>query len=191
MTLAMVMSVDGKITKWGSPTIHSWTSKEDQTHFEALIETHKAIVMGRKTFDAARGTIRMPNEKLRIVLTRSPERHQHDAVPGMLEFSDAPPAQILANLESRGHDSVLLAGGAEANAAFFAADCVDELWLTIEPRLFGTGNELIATGELDVELTLRSVEEMNAAGTILLKYVVASHGEPLGYMPPRKASPRS
>jgi riboflavin biosynthesis pyrimidine reductase len=53
--------------------------------------------------------------------------------------SDTPePGWILDRLAERGIDSFLLEGGPTTNAAFLAADAIDELYWTIGARLLGT-----------------------------------------------------
>jgi dihydrofolate reductase len=48
---------------------------------------------------------------------------------------------------------------------------VDEIWLTVEPLLFGGGTPLLAA-RVDVRLALLASERLNAAGTLLLRYRV-------------------
>jgi riboflavin biosynthesis pyrimidine reductase len=55
---------------------------------------------------------------------------------------------------------------------FFAAGLVDEIWLTVEPILFGGGTPLLVA-RVDVRLELLASEKLNAAGTLLLRYRVA------------------
>lgn len=172
--LVMVMSVDGRTTRWGDPDIRRWTSTQDQKHFSALISSGAAMVMGRKTFDAARPMIRFPNDRLRLVLTRNPQAYHDQRIPGMLEFTADPPSEVTRDLSGRGHERLLLLGGAETNAAFLRAGCVEELWLTIEPRLFGEGHPLIALDNFDIRLRLVETRSLNATGTLLLKYRVLS-----------------
>jgi riboflavin biosynthesis pyrimidine reductase len=53
--------------------------------------------------------------------------------------TDAPePQWVLGRLAERGIGSVLLEGGPTTNAAFLAADAIDELYWTIGARLLGT-----------------------------------------------------
>ncbi|MEX2135949.1 MAG: dihydrofolate reductase family protein [Chloroflexota bacterium] len=49
------------------------------------------------------------------------------------------PGWVLDRLAERGIRSLLLEGGPTTNAAFLAADCIDELYWTIGARLLGTG----------------------------------------------------
>ncbi len=63
IVLAMVMSADGKITKHNGSNIYRWTSKEDQGLFSTLVENNNLIVMGSKTYDAAKHKIKLESEK--------------------------------------------------------------------------------------------------------------------------------
>jgi riboflavin biosynthesis pyrimidine reductase len=51
---------------------------------------------------------------------------------------DPEPRWLLEQLAQRGIASVLLEGGPTTNAAFLAADCIDELFWTVGPMLVGT-----------------------------------------------------
>ena len=172
VVLAMVMSVDGRTTKWGNPNIYEWTSKEDQKYFFSLIGKHKAIIMGRKTFDAARSVMRLSSGKLRIVLTKNPKKYADTAVPGQLEFTDDSPKDIIKKLKKRGFREALLLGGGEINSLFFKEKLVDEVWITVEPLIFGSGNGLAEKNALNVIMKLKSIKMLNEQGTILLKYQV-------------------
>jgi len=49
---------------------------------------------------------------------------------------------------------------------------VDELWLTIEPKIFGVGGSFVIEEKLDINLQLISCESANKQGTLLTKYTV-------------------
>lgn len=167
--LAVVASVDGKTTKWQDPNIYTWTSAEDQKHFFSLIEENNAIVMGRKTYDAAKHFIKLSPQKLRIILTTSPEDYKDTGVPGQLEFKNNP-KKIVDELEQKGYKQVLLVSGAQVTTAFLRNNLVNELWLTIEPKIFGQGNPLLQEEELNINLQLKSIKKLNKQGTLLVKY---------------------
>ena len=78
----------------------------------------------------------------------------------------------MAELEGRGYSEAVMAGGAGANALFLKAGLVDEIWLTIEPLVFGTGIDLFRGTEFDLRASLISVEQLNERGTVHLKYMV-------------------
>ena len=55
-------------------------------------------------------------------------------------------------MKKRGFKSAILGGGAKTNAHFLKAGLVDELLLTIEPKIFGNGISLCEGLNLDKNL---------------------------------------
>ena len=170
--LAAVSSVNGKITKGKDPDIYSWTSKEDSQLFFSLIEKHNLIVMGAKTYETAKKIIKLEKDKLRIVITRNPEKYSNEKISGMLEFVNDLPLKLVKKLENRGYKEMLMVGGSEINTLFLKAKLVNEIYLTIEPKLFGTGKNLISNENFDVSLKLLNIKKLNTQGTFQLKYKV-------------------
>ena len=60
-------------------------------------------------------------------------------------------------------------GGATLHDWFLAASLVDELWLTLEPRLFGQGTPFLREAH-DLTLSLIDVQTLGASGTLLVRY---------------------
>ncbi|HTQ30249.1 MAG TPA: dihydrofolate reductase family protein [Opitutaceae bacterium] len=173
VTLLTAQSLDGFITRHDEAGSR-FTSKEDKTHFRAALAGFDCGVMGGVTYRGASDWIQAQvaaPHRLCVVLTRTPGRQAADARPGALEFTDAPPEKILAGLQARGFARCAVLGGAQVHGLFLAARLVDELWLTVEPVLFGGGTPLVAT-PVEVRLELLSQEKLNAAGTLLLRYRV-------------------
>lgn len=172
VTLLMVMSVDGKTTKWGQPNIYTWTSREDQKHFFSVIEKSKVIVMGRKTYDQSKSIMRISQKQRRIILTSEPDSFKDLSIYKQLEFTNIAPKILLRNLEEEGCSEVLLVGGEHINTSFFQSKLIDEIFITIEPAIFGAGNGLTTIKNLDLKLRLKSVKKINQRGTLLLNYLV-------------------
>ncbi|MBI4096478.1 MAG: dihydrofolate reductase [Candidatus Levybacteria bacterium] len=170
--MVAVSSLNGKITKGKNPNIYSWTSKEDSKFFFSLIEQHTLIVMGSKTYESARKFIKHKKNKLRIVLTKNPGKYLKETVGGMLEFSSETPPELIKRLENGGYKKMLLVGGAAINSLFLKHNLVHELYLTLEPKVFGTGKNLIADENLDLSFKLISVKKLNKQGTLQLKYKI-------------------
>ena len=172
VTMAAVSSLNGNITKGNDPNIYSWTSKEDSQMFFSLIEKNNLIVMGSKTYEIAKKIIKHKKNKLRVILTRNPEKYLDQTIKGILEFTNDSPLKLVKKLESRGYKKMLVVGGGTINCLFLKSKLVDEVYLTIEPRIFGTGQELVGEENLDISLKLISIKKLNKKGTLLLKYKV-------------------
>ena len=170
VTMVMLASVDGKTTRGCNQNVYSWSSIEDRKHFFSLIKKNNLIVMGRSTYIASRPIIKLEQKKLRIVLTRNPQKYESQSVRGQLEFTDETPADLVSRLSRKGYKKMLLVGGAIVNGLFLKYNLVNELYLTIEPKIFGSGKNIVAGQLLNKSLRLINVKKMNRAGTLLLKY---------------------
>jgi len=169
--LIAAQSLDGFITRHDTPG-SAFTSPADKAWFRAALAGFDASILGGVTYRAERALFladRHPRRR-RMVLTRTPAAFAADAVPGALEFTDEAPAVLLARLRALGHPRCALLGGAQIHHLFLAAGLVDELWITLEPRLFGTGTPLVG-GRLDVPLHLLG-QELLGGDTLLVKYAV-------------------
>jgi len=67
---------------------------------------------------------------------------------------------------------MVVVGGPHVAASFLEAGLIDELWLTIEPRIFGAGDLFIPDVKLDIQLKLLSSETVNELGTMITKYEI-------------------
>ncbi len=164
-----VTSLDGKMTRGDSPLVHEWSSDEDAFHFLQTRNEHSLIVMGSGTYDIVKPLAE--KARLRIVLTSKPERYANEMVPGQIEFSKESPAELVERLEDLGYEQMLLVAGQKVTTEFFKENLITEVWLTIEPKIFGAGNALVIE-RMEVDLQLLSIEKLNEQGTILLKYRV-------------------
>jgi dihydrofolate reductase len=175
--MIFVSSLDGRITRWGNPMIRSWSSKSDQEHFDAIWKDTHVILMGSGTYNP--DPVKPVSRHLFVVLTRQPERYKSREVPGQLEFTDDPPLVLMERFKKANEDKVLIVGGAQIAALFLKAQLIDELWLTIEPRIFGIGPGFVNDEKLDIELRLLSCKQANDQGTLILKYRVMNVEEKL------------
>ncbi|MCR4311026.1 MAG: dihydrofolate reductase family protein [Candidatus Taylorbacteria bacterium] len=170
ITLAMVMSINGRTTAGRRSSVHDWSSTEDKTYFDALKKKHNLILMGRNTFTASRKQITLSSKTLRVVFTKTPHRFIKETVADQLTFTNASPNTVVKGLERRGFTRALLVGGAELNSAFLKAGLIHELWITVEPALFEGGKGLFEKIVGQQRFQLVAVKRMNKEGTLLLKY---------------------
>ena len=89
---------------------------------------------------------------------------------GTVEYSSLEPAALLDQLASQGITTVALAGGSSIYSQFLQSGLVTDLYLTIEPHLFGSGVPL-ATGFERIDMRLVDVTRLGEQA-VLLHYQV-------------------
>jgi dihydrofolate reductase len=171
IALADVISLDGKIAKADRGPVRDWASKEDGVLLTQLISHFEVIVIGRTTYEQHKPGL--SQDRLYVVLTHNPERFSKDEVADQREFSQDSPKELVRKLEKRGYESILLLSGTAISTAFLGAGFVNELYLTIEPRIFGSGIPMIEAKNLDIQCRLDSVARLNDQGTLLAHYLLS------------------
>lgn len=164
--LLAVVTIDGKLARDEHHFV-DWSSPEDKKLFFSTTRKAGVLIVGHNTFRTFPSPL--PG-RLHVVLTRDTSDKVN--IPEVVEYTDKSPQEIVANLASRGYSEAVMAGGAGANALFLKAGLVDEIWLTIEPLIFGTGIDLLRGAEFDLRANLISVKQLNERGTVHLKYKV-------------------
>lgn len=159
------MSADGYITKHKDGLV-DWSTPEDKKFFRDFTKEIGVMITGKKTLDTFPGLL--PN-RLHVVMTRTPDVSKNEE--GKIEYTNQSPQAILENLEQRGYERVALIGGAQVNAMFLEHDLIDELYITVEPKIFGAGKRLFADIHKDVNLELVENKLLNE-NTLLLHYKV-------------------
>ncbi len=165
--LLMAMTVDGKIAK-DAAHVSAWTSKADKKIFVEATKNAGVLIMGRTTYD----TIGKPLPgRLNVIMTRTPDITR--AIHGVLEFTNHKPQALLEELSTRGFHTVIIAGGSVVNGLFIQAGLVDEVWVTIEPKLFGEGVPLVSGAHVDLDMKLIDMQKLND-DTLHLRYQIIS-----------------
>ncbi len=153
VTVLMAMTLDGKIGR--SPDhFPDWTGAADKKLFVDLSRRAGLVIMGSKTYDTIGRPL--PGRK-NIVMTRDAARTSEWE---NLEFTQDAPRDVLAELEAEGYAEVILAGGAMVNSLFAEAGLIDEIIVTISPKIFGYGISLF-TEEIAMELALLAVQQID------------------------------
>ena len=67
---------------------------------------------------------------------------------------------------------MLVLGGPQIATSFLKEQLIDELWLTIEPKIFRQGDNFATGVRLDINLHLMHFEKVNEEGTLITKYAV-------------------
>lgn len=167
ISLMAAITLDGKIAR-NEHHFVDWSSREDKRLFAQATRQAGVLILGHNTYKTFSSPL--PG-RLHIVLTTRTEGKV--AVPGQVEFTSASPAEIVADLEARGYSEAVLAGGAQIYALFLKEGLIDELWLTLEPVVFGSGIDLFRGAEFDARWRLIHLEKLNDIGSLFLKYAPA------------------
>ena len=163
VTLVMALTLDGKIAK-GPDHYPDWTGTEDKQLFAGISKKAGVVIMGSKTFD----TFGKPLPKRKnIVLSRNKNRLSEWE---NLVYTDKKPAEILKDLEEQGYSDVVLAGGAIINSLFAREKLIDEIIVTVSPKIFGNGISLF-TEDISMDLELKETERVGT-DLVCLKYKV-------------------
>lgn len=160
--MMMAITADGKIAK-DSAQFADWTSREDKKLFAKISKECGAVLMGENTFKTFPAPLK---ERLNVVFTENENNSEIDGV----KFVSGEPKKVLEELESLGYEKVLLGGGAFLNSLFLEKNLINEIMLTLEPKIFGAGLSLF-NRDLDADLKLLNVEKINE-NSVLLHYEV-------------------
>lgn len=151
------VTADGFIAR-NNHEFPDWTSKEDKRSFVQLTKA-AVLIFGGNTFRAIGRPL--PNRR-NIVYTR-----QKLVVAGV-EATVLPPVKLVGQLQREGHDQIAICGGSTIYSLFLEAGIVSELYLTVEPLLFGTGVPLLSQ-PATAQLELQEQTKLNS-DSILLHY---------------------
>jgi dihydrofolate reductase len=162
--LMAAVTIDGKIARHESHFV-DWSSREDKKLFYSTSKRAGVIIVGHNTYRTFPSPL--PG-RLHVVLTTNV--HGKESIPGEVEYTSDTPEQIVASLEARGYTEAVLTGGAQINALFLKADLVNEIWMTVEPLIFGLGVDLFRGVAFERRAELLHVETLNDGGSVLLKY---------------------
>jgi len=162
-TAFVASSVDGRISL-STHTRPDWTSREDWQFLQESLGSYDAVVVGRNTFRAAEKRLRKRNT---YVFSRTVAKTKQE---GLVTFVN--PARVnLATLLST-HKRIAVLGGSSVYQFMLSKKMLNELYITIEPLVFGRGIPMFSGGSKNHTLALRSVRRLNKKGTLLLRYEI-------------------
>ena len=168
-TLLAAVSLDGRITR-GNKEGSDWTSREDHQWFQKKLDDFDVIVMGRKTFEVIKRPLKPRN---RIVFTQTQlfccsQEHQHNRCTTAF-FGGA--GKLRKLLASQNWTRIAVLGGAQIYDWFLKRNLISEMYLTLEPVVFGSGRPLASVSpHKSPAFRLVSVKRLNRQGTLLLHY---------------------
>lgn len=161
VTLIMASSLDGKIAK-NKDHFANWTSKEDKQVFIQTSKDFGMIMMGYNTFKTFPKPLK---DRLNVVFSKNTE----EDIEGV-KWVKGEPEKVLEELEKMGFKKALLGGGTGLNTLFLQKKLINEIILTVEPKIFGSGLSLF-NDDFDINLELLELKKIND-NSYLVRYKV-------------------
>ncbi len=159
------VTIDGKIAK-NSSHMSDWTSKEDKVFMRALLDKCDVVVVGNNTYKTAVGPLSKRNC---IVISQSAGKLISKSA--RLTYCKPNKTELMKLLKTKSYKLIAILGGAQTYAYFLENNLLDEIYLTIEPLVFGEGINLFASGKSFLKkFKLVSVKKLNKQGSLLLRY---------------------
>lgn len=159
--LITAITADGKIARNSSEVIN-WTSSEDKNRFASITKESGVVIMGANTFKQLDKPL--PN-RLNVVYTHNTEVSYNTIVL----YTSCGPKDLLQYLKGIGYTDICIIGGSIINSMFIKLNLVDEIHLTIAPKLFGNGISLFnKSTNIDVDLELKDIDRLNNNEVVLI-----------------------
>jgi dihydrofolate reductase len=165
ISIYLAASANGLISN--NRNVPDWLSQEYGQGFYEICQQKNAVIMGKLTYNIlAPDYLPLKNEGTMVVLT-----HDTTTRPSQSNviFTDKSPNEIVALLEARGHAEAVIIGGTITVSEFINAGLVDDLYLVIEPVLFGGGLPMLKDVDLEYTMTLSDVKKLSE-NTVQLHY---------------------
>lgn len=158
-------TLDGKIAAHESH-FSGWTSPEDKTFMRALLSQCDVVIVGNSTYKTAKKPLSKRNC---IVLTRSVRTTKQPA-PNLL-YLNTKGASLKQIIKKAGYKKIAILGGAQTYSYCLENKMLTDLYLTIEPVIFGAGIPLFAGKYKLRKVKIVSTKKLNKTGTLLIHAV--------------------
>lgn len=157
------VTIDGKIAL-DAGHFSDWTSPEDKDFLHKMLDESDVVVVGNNTYKTATGPLSKRNC---IVFTTSVRTSEHKG--DLLTYCNPASSDCIPLMNK--YQTVAVLGGTQTYTWFLDNDLLDELYLTIEPVVFGRGLNLFeSTKDVLAKYHLESTKKLNEKGTLLLHY---------------------
>ncbi len=140
------VSVDGFIAKEDGDS--DWVAEFDGEVFDRMVEWADVVMVGRRTFEQFEGEFYPLKGVLNVIVSKE----RSDRGDNWVCVSSPQAAVELAR--KRGFEKVLIAGGGELNGSFLRAGLVDEVVVSVIPKVIGKGVRVFEKFEDEVDLKL-------------------------------------
>jgi dihydrofolate reductase len=143
--------------------------------YEFFYEDVDTVIMGRKTYDSARDFEDSPySSKRGYVFTRTATPAPYEG----MEFTTEDPVALTRRLREEDGGMIWLVGGREISELLLEAGLVDELIISVHPKILVKGVPLIASKNAATDLKLVTYEVFKS-GLVQLRYEVLKVEKPV------------
>jgi len=158
------VTIDGFIARYPKHR-GRWTSREDYRHLQEMENKADVLLLGRTTYEVAKKALSRRNC---IVLTGRVKGIKK--INDRLVYINPKKASVEKFVKKNKYRKVCVLGGRGAYNYCLRKNLLDELWITLEPLLFGSGIGMFSEGIVERRMKLVSVKKLNKKGSLLLHY---------------------
>ena len=151
----MHVTVNGMIARVDNSDFSSELARSD---FLKTIKKYRVNVIGRNTFNVASKSDYFPVGDLNIIVTKHKIKLQKTWENVIVTNKN--PKDIIKIIESKGYGKAMVAGGKLATS-FLKEGFVNELYLNVEPIVFGGGIPIFADENFEKKLELLKVKRFS------------------------------
>lgn len=144
-----------------------WSDVAWQNYYE-FIKQKGNIVVGRRTYEIMKEENEF--EKLGSPVTVVVSSSATQKGSGRTTFVSSP-KEALAIMEKEGMKEIIIGGGSKLNAAFLKEGLINELYIDVEPWIFGNGIKLFADSNVQAKLKLIGMQK-TSENTLSLRYKI-------------------
>ena len=162
--LYMATTANGYIAKKNHET--PWSEEEWESYAD-MVNSVGNIIIGWDTYEIMKDDqeFQKIGNPFTVVLT-------HKKIESSSNFAFVnSPSEALELLKNKGFKETLIAGGSKLNSSFFKENLIDEMYLDIEPFIFGSGINLFSDIDFDTKLKLLKTKHLSDE-TIQLHYSI-------------------
>lgn len=163
----MAITANGMIAKTDGNS--DWVSLEDTESFIKHSRRAGVVILGRKAFELFDKNYPLPlNKGTHYVMTSKINMSSNNST---VKFTNKSPKELLIEIEKSGINEVCLIGGQQTITQFMEKGLIDEIYLDIEPLIFGQGMPLFTPSDFETKLELLGVKNLSPQ-TVQLHYKV-------------------
>lgn len=171
VVLYVANSLDGYIAREDGSV--DWLFDPYAHGYEFFYEDVDTVIMGRKTYEQALSFEEAPySSKRAVIFSRTAKPSPYAG----LEFTTEPPQDVVRRLKEEDGGMIWLVGGREISELLIANELVDELIVSIHPKILISGIPLVASKQCAVDLKLVTYEVFKS-GLVQLRYEIVKQGK--------------